>query len=183
MLQCMTAAKAGDDNRARLHGDRASNLGLYEGEYRFLYASALEQLALRTPGDAGRKRLELAAAQMRLAVEDTLAPVNCLVSLGILELRLGRFDAARAAIERAEQMSPTSGLVFLAWSTYHLQRGELEEAILRYRRAEELGTLWSRLAPLHDDIREAINGSNEKRRLRRIFLDVAGMKARKGKGQ
>jgi putative inorganic carbon (HCO3(-)) transporter len=173
ILVCIGAARAGNDDLARRYGARAVDSAVYQTDYHFLFAAALEQLAERRPDLDTKQRLELAAAELDEAHARTLTPVNSFVSSALLKVRLGRLDEAAEDLRRAEQLDPISGLPQLGWSSYYLNAGDLDRAVQSYVEARRRGVLFSRAAPLDARLWSAVRSAENRRELRRM-LDHEG---------
>src|SRR4051794_13580756 len=59
-------------------------------------------------------------------------------NLGLAHLRLGEFDAAAAAIQRASTLAPASSQIAFLQGQLEVSRGRLDEGIRGFRRAIQL---------------------------------------------
>jgi hypothetical protein len=178
MLLCISAARSGNDDLTRRYGGRAAAAGFYQTDYHLLYSAALEQLVERQPRIDAAQRLEMAAAEVDLARERTITPVNGLVSAALLKIRLGRYDEAADDLGRAGRTDPVSGLPELGWASYFLNRGDTAQAVAHYVEARRRGVLFSRAETLDARLWAAVaTAGDDRRALRRMLSSVDGTPA------
>ena len=168
--RCMAAAAAGNDDLTRRYGTRATTVYLYQTDFHFLFGAALERLVERDSATDSRHRLEMALAETQLARERTLSPVNSLVSSALVAVRLQQFESAAADLREAERVDPISALPHLGWSSYHFNRGEIDEAVLEFVKARSLGVRFEQAALLEARLHAAVRKSPHKRRLKRLLM-------------
>jgi tetratricopeptide (TPR) repeat protein len=79
-------------------------------------------------------------ARLEFTTDTTLAPREPAgwADLGLASLRLGEFDAAAAALDRAERLAPDNGGIQFLFGRLETARGRRDEGLARLRRAVEL---------------------------------------------
>ena len=115
----------------------------------------------------------MALVETQLARERTLSPVNSLVSSALIAVRLQQFESAAADLREAERIDPVSALPHLGWSSYHLNRGEIDEAVVEFVKARSLGVRYEQAVLLKSRLNAAVRKSPHKRRLKRLLTSTS----------
>lgn len=137
IARSVRASAAGDARTAMDAGERAVAHELPQPDYRFYYAMSLERLARSSADAATRQRFfDAAADQSARAVGQPLPPAPYVAYASALATSAGRFDEARAALERAERLDPFSYHVDLSAIQLLVAEGRIDEAIGRFDRLE-----------------------------------------------